>query len=262
MKLSAITFSLVSIACSSVYAAVLVGPRRGCGNDIAQSEFQALELEYQAKLSASGIYKYTKEDLRTTNADPTNEPTNVPGITIPTWWHIITKTNTTTGVVVGDYTQAQIDAQMKVMNDAFTGRFTFDLVGITKTDNITWFESVAPSTALQTAMKNTLRRGDATTLNMYTVGFEKGTGVGLLGYATFPSSFAARPRDDGVVFLHSSIPGGSAAPYNGGQTLTHEVGHWLGLFHSTYHLNITIFLFNYDRPPKKEKEEKICVGSG
>ena len=55
---------------------------------------------------------------------------------------------------------------------------------------------------------------------------------GVLGYAQFPGGAAAT---DGVVFLYSSIGSiahpGTAAPYNLGRTATHEVGHWLNLYH-------------------------------
>lgn len=54
-------------------------------------------------------------------------------------------------------------------------------------------------------------------------------GGGLLGYATFPGGSAAV---DGVVCLYSTVPGGTAAPYNKGRTATHEVGHWLNLYHT------------------------------
>ena len=67
---------------------------------------------------------------------------------------------------------------------------------------------------------------------------------GILGYAQFPSNSGlgglnangGAAATDGVVHLYSTIgsvanpfPGG--APYNLGRTMTHEVGHWLGLRH-------------------------------
>ncbi|GAA3039712.1 hypothetical protein GCM10020000_17610 [Streptomyces olivoverticillatus] len=55
-------------------------------------------------------------------------------------------------------------------------------------------------------------------------------GGGLLGYAQFPGGPAAT---DGVVILHSAFGTGgtAAAPFDLGRTATHEVGHWLNLFH-------------------------------
>ncbi len=55
---------------------------------------------------------------------------------------------------------------------------------------------------------------------------------GVLGYAQFPGGSAAT---DGVVLLYSSIGSmlspGTATPYHLGRTATHEVGHWLNLYH-------------------------------
>jgi hypothetical protein len=54
-------------------------------------------------------------------------------------------------------------------------------------------------------------------------------GTQLLGYAQFPGGGA---QTDGVV-LNYRFTGktGATSPYNLGRTATHEVGHWLGLYH-------------------------------
>jgi Pregnancy-associated plasma protein-A len=53
---------------------------------------------------------------------------------------------------------------------------------------------------------------------------------GLLGYAQFPGG---PPQTDGVVILYTAFgtTGTAAFPYDGGRTATHEIGHWLDLFH-------------------------------
>ena len=71
-------------------------------------------------------------------------------------------------------------------------------------------------------------------LNIYVVNSidnSGGTGI-ILGYAVFPfSTSAAR---DGIVLRHDRVGriGTAATTNDGGRTLTHEVGHWLGLFHT------------------------------
>ncbi len=53
---------------------------------------------------------------------------------------------------------------------------------------------------------------------------------GVLGYAQFPGGPAAT---DGVVITYSGFGtiGSAVAPFNKGRTATHEVGHWLNLYH-------------------------------
>jgi hypothetical protein len=147
------------------------------------------------------------------------------GGVINVYVHVI---NRGTGISNGDVPDGQILDQITVLNNAFapTG-WSFQLVSVDRTTNSTWYTGCASSTT-ETQMKNALRQGSADDLNIYTCN----PGGGLLGWATFPSSYASSPKKDGVVLLFSSLPGGSAAPYNLGDTGTHEVGHWMGLYHT------------------------------
>ena len=120
--------------------------------------------------------------------------------------------------------------QINVLNQDYGGTgLTFALERVTRTENPVWFHKASRTTPEQTEMKNALRGGTASTLNIYTVGF---TGSKLLGYATFPDDFESNSQDDGIVLLYSSLPGGSMEPFNLGRTATHEVGHWVGLYHT------------------------------
>lgn len=58
-------------------------------------------------------------------------------------------------------------------------------------------------------------------------------GVITLGYAQFPWDRATKPTTDGIV-LRADYVGtiGTSNTAKGGRTATHEVGHWLGLFHT------------------------------
>ena len=146
------------------------------------------------------------------------------GTTINVYFHVI---NRGTGIANGDIPDSQITAQIDVLNDAFVAAgFGFNLVSIDRTTNASWF-SMSPGSAAEAQAKAALRQGTAEDLNIYST-----DGGGYLGWATFPSSYDSDPSDDGVVILYSSVPGGSTVPYNEGDTATHEVGHWLGLFHT------------------------------
>lgn len=149
----------------------------------------------------------------------------VTGAVIPVYFHVINKG---LGLENGDITEQMIQDQMNVLNQAYASTgYSFNLVATDRTTQATWF-SACDSSANEQAMKTALRKGSASTLNIYSCN----PGGGLLGWATFPSSYSGSPKMDGVVLLYSSLPGGSAAPYNLGDTATHEVGHWLGLYHT------------------------------
>lgn len=147
----------------------------------------------------------------------------VTGGTIDVYVHVIT---TTAGV--GTLTNGQISGQIGVLNNAYAATgWSFRLVQTTVTANDAWY-TMSPGSVAERDAKAALRRGTAASLNIYLAGI----GGGLLGWATFPSDAAADLQRDGVVVLNSSLPGGSAVPYNEGDTATHEVGHWMGLYHT------------------------------
>ena len=148
---------------------------------------------------------------------------------IPVFFHIIRDNNGT-----GDVSDEALDKQIQVLNDSYSGatggaktQFSFIKAGVDRTNNSKWY-GVSPDTAAERDMKSTLRKGGADTLNLYLANI----GDGLLGWATFPQDYKTEPKMDGVVILNASVPGGAAAPFNEGDTGTHEVGHWLGLYHT------------------------------
>lgn len=153
----------------------------------------------------------------------TDQPRANGSVTIDVYFHIITDANGN-----GALSSSDVNSQMSVLNQAYENTpFVFNLVSSQTVVNNSWFTAGFGSQAEQ-SMKQSLRQGDSTDLNFYT----NNMGGGLLGWATFPSDYSSNPINDGVVVLFETLPGGSAAPYNEGDTGTHEVGHWLGLYHT------------------------------
>jgi len=150
--------------------------------------------------------------------------------TIDVYFHVVYANETLDGGYVPD---SQIQDQVSVLNKDYniTG-ISFNLVNISRIQNEDWFMRVAPNSTQELEMKSTIRQGNSSTLNVYTVGLMEGDGKGLLGYATFPMDFAGAPQNDGVVILYSTLPGSTSDKYNMGRTLTHESGHWMGLYHT------------------------------
>jgi hypothetical protein len=148
---------------------------------------------------------------------------------IPVVVHVIARDRTRAG---GNIPRSLIDAQLKVLNLAYAGRtggaatpFRFVLKRVDRVIRPAWYPIVVDSPA-ERQMKQALRVGGAGTLNLYTGLLSDD----LLGWATFPER--QLDRYDGVVVLAESLPGGTATPYNRGDTGTHEVGHWLNLYHT------------------------------
>jgi len=179
------------------------GPRTCGTRNVTTEELTAIEADFQERKRMSS----------TTSA----------GAIIPVYWHIILNS---TGA--GTVSATQQNDQIAVLNNAYaSGAWKWVLTSTDTTVNDSWF-IVQPNTAAETQMKSALRKGTAETFNLYSANI----GGGLLGWATFPSDYATKPSMDGVVFLYTSAPGGTATNYNEGQTVTHEAGHWMGLYHT------------------------------
>ncbi|MEI2826553.1 MAG: zinc metalloprotease [Dermatophilaceae bacterium] len=178
-------------------------------NTLTAAEAQAREADTAARLAANA------------RGGIGGTPALAVSASIPVYVHVVT--DGTNGAV----SDSRIASQLSVLNAAYSGSgFSFSLVSTTRTVNASWYTNLTPGSTAEKAMKTALRQGGKNALNLYTAKL----GQSLLGWATFPNG-RLDPMD-GVVLLEQSLPGGTAAPYNLGDTATHEVGHWLGLYHT------------------------------
>ncbi|OBT57577.1 hypothetical protein VE04_02808 [Pseudogymnoascus sp. 24MN13] len=145
-------------------------------------------------------------------------------INVNVYFHVVAKSTAASG---GYVTAAQIANQVTVMNNNYAASgFQFTNAGADWTVNSNW-----ASDGAELAMKKSLRKGTYKDLNIY---FMYAIG-GNLGYCYFPTNAATGSNDfyyDGCSILYTTAPGGPETNYNLGKTVTHEVGHWMGLFHT------------------------------
>lgn len=171
-----------------------------------------------------------------TASDCTKSLTNIKGeyypssyYIIPVVFHVIYASDGT-GNIDNSFIYSQIDilnedygAMSGTPGDSgFDSHIKFTLAGITRTENDNWFNDNDES-----GYKSALGWDQGSYLNIYV-----NTASGYLGYSYMPQD-AAGSTLDGVVVAYAAV--GRNSPngvYDQGRTLTHEIGHYLGLFHT------------------------------
>ena len=196
-------------------ARAAAGGNRRDANELSAAQVKAMEATFAKVAAAKGIGSGER-------GKPGGGGTGTfTPVTVKVYMHVITDG------AKGNLSSSMIANQVSVLNNAYAGSgFSFTLAGTDYTNNAGWYNNLTDGTAAEKAMKTALRQGTKADLNRYSASL----GGGLLGWATFPKS--TYDVMDGVVLLDQSLPGGSAAPYNLGDTATHEAGHWFGLYHT------------------------------
>lgn len=130
----------------------------------------------------------------------------------------------------GNVPRAVLQDQVDVLNQTYAGAesvdaaetgFSFTLASVDRFFVTKWHRDKASK-----KYRTQTRKGGARALNVWLVDFS------YLGVATFPWNYDRSPAIDGVRLNVGSLPGGDIPDYDLGETATHEVGHWLGLFHT------------------------------
>lgn len=148
-------------------------------------------------------------------------------------------------VVAGDGSKGaskrQVRRQLEILDAGYAGgqsvtnamtRFDFYLASFERVRRDSWHKARIGGRA-DVDMRRALHRGGPQDLNLYVLEPRDPYAQNVvLGWATPPSQARKRTDLDGVVLHQESLPGGSFSSYNRGDTAVHEVGHWLGLFHT------------------------------
>ena len=176
--------------------------------DVSRTEQRAIERRTKRILAAKGGSTAARTDA-----------------SVPVYVHVMAAKNG-----AGNVTDSQIAQQIQVLNKTFGGGensgatntgFTFTLAGTDRFFNDQWHKD-----RQSTTYRAKTRKGGKNALNIWLVDFS------YLGIATFPWDYSKNPSIDGIRVHYGSLPGGSIANYNLGETATHEAGHWFGLYHT------------------------------
>ncbi|KAK3377624.1 hypothetical protein B0H63DRAFT_451492 [Podospora didyma] len=198
---------------------------------LAQSAFGAV-IEDRAPAFGCGTREPTTAELRLSQLIASQEEALVGNVTkratinIDTYFHVVASSTSLSG---GYLTSTMLNNQLSVMNAAYAPHdIAFVLKGTDYTVNANW---ATDGNGYELTMKKALRKGTYKTLNLY---FLKDMGSNF-GYCYFPTTVTTGSNNfylDGCSILYTTVPGGSATNYNLGHTVTHEVGHWFGLYHT------------------------------
>ncbi|QRW22836.1 extracellular metalloprotease [Rhizoctonia solani] len=121
----------------------------------------------------------------------------------------------------------KVDSAILALNSQFVGSgFTFQRAQLKYTKNAKWFNEVDKN-QLTLDMKNKLHTGTAKDLNIYTLHEFEARWIRYL-----PMEVYQRAQARWCCHEVEHYPWGSLSNYNQGKILTHEVGHWAGLFHT------------------------------